>query len=233
MSGPLTSTHHVFVTGGTGYIGPPLISDLLGRGHAVRALVRPASETRLPAGAVPVIGNALDADTWAGAVGPADTLVHLVGTPHPNPSKAREFERVDLASIHAAVRAALAAHVRHFVYVSVAHPARVMRAYIAVRQEGERLLRESGLPTTVLRPWYILGPGHRWPYMLVPVYALLSRLPATAEGARRLGLVTRGQMVSALVRAIEDPPQTGVRVIGVPEIRATARAARSGLRSEA
>ena len=34
-----------------------------------------------------------------------------------------------------------------------------MRAYVDVRAEGERLLRESGIPATFVRPWYVLGPG--------------------------------------------------------------------------
>src|SRR5207244_1448920 len=79
---------HVFLTGGTGYLGSRLIPRLLSRGHRVRALVRPGSEARLPAGAEPVPGNALDASTFRDAVAPADTLVHLVGVSHPGPSKA-------------------------------------------------------------------------------------------------------------------------------------------------
>ena len=94
-----------------------------------------------------------------------------------------------------------------------------MHAYIAVRRAGEEMIREGGLPATVLRPWYVLGPGHRWPYLFLPVYWVLSVIPATAEGAVRLGLVTHQQMVTALVRAIEDPPTSGTRILGVPEIR--------------
>ena len=77
-----------------------------------------------------------------------------------------EFQAVDLPSIQAAVAAAVAADVRHFVYVSVAHPAPMMHDYIAVRTEGEELVREHGLNATILRPWYILGQGHWWPYAL-------------------------------------------------------------------
>jgi len=209
----------VFITGGTGYVGRPLIDELLRRGHAVHALVRRGSESRLPAAAVPIVGNALDATTFASAIPPGATVVHLVGTPHPNPRKAAEFERVDLASIDATVRAVRGGDVRHVVYVSVAHPAPVMKAYIAVRQQGEAMVRSLGLPATIVRPWYVLGPGHYWPYALVPVYAVLARLPSTREGAQRLGLVTRAQMVRALVQAIDTPPVAGVRVIEVPEIR--------------
>jgi uncharacterized protein YbjT (DUF2867 family) len=78
------------------------------------------------------------------------------------------------------------------------------------------------MSATILRPWYVLGPGHRWPYVLQPIYRMLERLPATRDGARRVGLVTLEQMLAALVRAVENPP-AGVRVIPVPEIRTAIR----------
>ncbi len=212
----------VFITGGTGYVGRPLIEALLKRKFVVHALARTESAAKLPPGASVVIGNALDAATFTGAIPAGSTFVHLVGTPHPNPAKAAEFQRVDLASVKAAVAAAAQAGVLHFVYVSVAHPAPVMRAYIAVREEGETLVRASRIRATILRPWYILGPGHWWPYMLVPIYAILRGMPATRDGAERLGLVTRRAMVAALVGAIESPPADHARIIEVPEIRAMA-----------
>jgi len=181
--------------------------------------VRPGSENKVAIGAEPVIGNALDAASFATRIAPAETFVHLVGTPHPSPRKAREFRDVDLASIRASVAAAKAASVQHIIYVSVAQPAPVMQAYVAARQEGETLLRESGIAATIVRPWYVLGPGHRWPYLLVPIYAALEAIPATRDAARRLGLVTLPQMVAALTHAVEHATQS-IRLIEVPEIRA-------------
>jgi nucleoside-diphosphate-sugar epimerase len=218
-------SRHVFVTGGTGYIGHALLEALLARGHHVRALVRVASARRLPAGVGPVFGDALNAESYADEVPPADTIVQLVGTPHPGPAKADEFARVDLPSGLAAVDAAVQANVRHLVYVSVAHPAPVMQAYIAARTAVESRIHDacatSWLAATVLRPWYVLGPGHRWPWLLAPLYALGRALPPTRDGARRLGLVTRAQMVAALVEAIEHPPDgssSEPRVWEVPRI---------------
>lgn len=95
----------VFITGGTGYLGRALILELLGRGHAVRALVRAESQQRLPPQVETVLGNALQAETFASAVAPADTLVHLVGTPRPSPAKAAEFRAVDPPSVRTAVAA--------------------------------------------------------------------------------------------------------------------------------
>ncbi|HEY7098295.1 MAG TPA: NAD(P)H-binding protein [Terriglobales bacterium] len=211
---------HVFVTGGSGYLGRPLISRLLERGHEVKALVRQGSEGKLPADCVPVRGNALDPTSYANRIQPADTFVQLVGVSHPNPSKAEQFRNVDLVSGTGAIQSAQQAGIQHFVYLSVAHPAPVMKAYIAVRSECEDRLRNSGLNATVLRPWYVLGPGHHWPFALLPMYWLLARIPSTRDGAKRLGLVTLEQMVSSMLWAIENPCR-GVRVLGVPEIRAS------------
>lgn len=208
----------VFITGGTGYLGRRLIPELLSRGHEVRALVRPGSEGKLPPGCESVAGDPLDKDSFAGRVRPSETFVQLVGVPRPSPAKARQFREVDLVSIRASVPAAVAAGVEHFVYVSVAQPAPVMKAYVEVRAEGERLIRESGLRATVLRPWYVLGPGHRWPYLLLPLYWLTERLPSTRETSLRLGLVKLEQMVAALVRAVERPCPD-FRVVTVPQIR--------------
>jgi len=211
----------VFVAGATGYMGCAFIPRLLARGHRVLALARRGSESRLAGGAEAVTGNALDAATYRERVPEGATFVHLVGVSHPSPAKAAAFRSVDLASLTASVDAARRASVSHFVYLSVAQPAPMMKAYQAARAEGEALLRASGLNATFLRPWYVLGPGHRWPYALLPLYKLAERIPAARDGARRLGLVTLSQMTAALVQAVEDPPR-GVRVVTVPEIRRAA-----------
>jgi uncharacterized protein YbjT (DUF2867 family) len=208
-----------FLTGATGYMGRRLAAELLSRGHRVRGLTRPGSEGRLPPGCDVVAGDALDAATYREKVIGRDTLVHLVGVARPSPAKAAEFRSVDLASATQAIGAALAAGVRHFIYLSVAHPAPVMRAYIEARMKAENAIRISGLNATILRPWYVLGPGHRWPYALVPVYWAMGAFPSTRDSSRRLGLVTLKQMVDTLTYAVEHPV-TGVRVVEVPEIRA-------------
>jgi len=117
-----------------------------------------------------------------------------------------------------ATRVAREANVGHFVYISVAHPAPAMHAYVAVRTRCEEAIRAAGLNATILRPWYVLGPGHHWPRLLIPMYWLAERIPSTREGARRLGLVTIDQMVSALVRAVENPV-SGIEIMDVPRIR--------------
>ena len=97
-----------------------------------------------------------------------------------------------------------------------------MHAYVAARAAGEAALKDAGLTATVLRPWYVLGPGHWWPLVLTPLYQLAEWVPATRASAQRLGLVTLAQMVRTLAAAIEHPPPAGtMRIVDVPKIRAT------------
>ena len=95
-----------------------------------------------------------------------------------------------------------------------------MHAYWEARAEAEADIREQRLDATILRPWYVLGPGHLWPSLLLPGYWIAERLPSKRlrDAARRLGLVTLDQMTAALVRAVETPV-SGIRVVEVPGIR--------------
>ena len=210
--------HDIFLTGATGYIGRHLIPELLARGHTVRALVRPGSEGKLARGAIAVPGNALDRTTFEAQVAPSDTFIQLVGVAHPSPAKAQQFREIDLVSARESVAAARAAGVAHFIYLSVAQPAPVMQAYVAVRAEGEAMLRASGMRATFVRPWYVLGPGHRWVYAILPFYWLMMLAPKSRATARRLYPVKLANVVRAIVDAVDRPPET-VRLIEADELR--------------
>jgi uncharacterized protein YbjT (DUF2867 family) len=208
----------VFIAGVTGYMGSRLCRELIRRRHEVRGLVRAGSESRVPEGCLPVRGDALDHKTFTEGLAGVHTFVQLIGVAHPSPTKAQDFRQIDLKSCEESLAAATANKIQHFVYVSVAHPAPVMKAYIEVRTRCEELIVRSGLHATILRPWYVLGPGHYWPYFLVPFYAAAQHIRPLRDTAERLGLVTVSQMIGALVCAIELPAE-GLRVIEVPEIK--------------
>lgn len=227
------NARRLFITGATGYLGSRLIPLLLQRGHHVTALVRRESVSKVPLGCHVVVGNPLEGQSFAEQVQGADTFVQLVGVPKPAPWKGPQFRAIDGPSAMASISAARAAGVQHFVYVSVAQPAPIMKDYLAVRTECEAAIAAAGLIATILRPWYILGPGHWWPLALLPMYRLLERLPGTRDAAARLGLVRLPDMLSALLWSVEHPP-AATRVIEVPKIRSIGRewAAAHRLRKE-
>jgi uncharacterized protein YbjT (DUF2867 family) len=219
-----SDSRRIFITGGTGYIGSRLIPILIERGHRVRVLIRTGSTANLPAACEVVSGDPRDANSYRQLIRPADTFIHLFGVSHPFSAKAGEFHAIDLASARGAVDACSEMGVRHLIYISIAHPCpiAVMKDHIAVRTQCELIIRQRRLNSTILRPWYVLGPGRRWPYALLPFYKLCEWLPFTRAAALRLGLVTLDQLLLALVEAVESPVQ-GTVIAEVPKIRSAGR----------
>lgn len=211
----------IFITGGTGYIGSRLIKTLLRNGdYQVNALVRNGSQHKLPAGCNVIIGDALNADTYVHAIKPATIFIHLIGVAHPSPAKKEQFYKIDLVSAQQAAIAAKATGIEHFIYLSVAqHPTSIMKDYQEVRAQGEKLLLNTGIKSSFIRPWYVLGPGHWWPLVLKPFYLLAKLFPSLKEKAEKLDTVTINQMIQTLQYAITHPPANNISVYDVQDIK--------------
>ena len=208
----------VFITGGTGYLGQRIIPLLLQKGYTVKALVRKGSEQKLPSGCIPVISDPFDANAFIHYIEPGSAFIQLLGVSRPGPSKKELFYQIDFASVSASVAAATQAGCEHFVYVSVAQtPMSVMHDYQVCRVECEKTIRQTTLRTTIIRPWYIIGPGHYWPLLFLPFFKLLEIIPGTSKKAKALRLVNLSQMLNTLVYAVEHPPEQ-VRILEVEEI---------------
>lgn len=100
-------TRTALVLGATGGIGGAVASRLLQSGWTVRALVRDGSAARLPAGLLPVIGDALDARAVSGAATGTELLVHAV-----NPPGYRNWGRLVLPMLDNSIAAAEASGAR-------------------------------------------------------------------------------------------------------------------------
>ncbi|GMA60907.1 NAD-dependent epimerase/dehydratase family protein [Alicyclobacillus fastidiosus] len=152
----------VFVTGGTGYVGVPVVRELLRRGHSVTLLARDAS--RVPAdlcGLVHVVDGDL-ADSTALQIGmnQADAVVHLVGIIRENRRRGITMQAVHVGGTTAVLEAARRAGVERLIHMS-ALGARVgaRSRYHKTKWEAETRVRQSGLKFTIFRPSVVFGPG--------------------------------------------------------------------------
>src|SRR5204863_8807855 len=110
-------------------------------------------------------------------------------------------------SIQEAVKAAVHASAKHFIYLSVAmYPTKIMKHFQEVRAKGEALLNQSKIPASFIRPWYVLGPGHWWPILLKPAYLIAKFIPSKKEAVQKLDTVTISQMIKTLVFSISSQP---------------------------
>lgn len=196
---------HVLVTGATGFLGAEICRELLARGHAVRALVRPASGLAGLAGLALEVarGDVLDRASVAAALAGCDALVHAAGLPHIG-GDAREVFAVNVRGAELVLGAALEARVSRAVLTSSVSAGGGTRApavmdestpgnaealgigYFASKLRGERAglaLAARGLPLVVVRPAVVLGPGdtHRSSAEIV-VGIARRRLPGWIEG---------------------------------------------------
>ncbi|MCN9240398.1 NAD(P)H-binding protein [Streptomyces sp. RY43-2] len=141
----------ILVTGATGNIGRELTRELDAKGAELRLLVRdPARAARLPERAERAVGDLGDPATLAPAFVGVDRLFLLtqgIGTDH----------------TAAAIAAAEAAGVDHIVNVSSLHvtldPIPAMGRW---HHEREKIIRASGIPTTLLQPGGFMTNALDW-----------------------------------------------------------------------
>ena len=69
-----------------------------------------------------------------------------------------------------------------------------------------------------IRPWYVIGPGHYWPYPFIPFYKLFEIIPKTKEAALRLGLVKIGQMINCITFVVKNPTEK-IKIYDVKDIK--------------
>jgi len=226
---PLQKT---LVTGVTGFVGRALIDRMLVDGHAVRAAVRTLS-SELPRLLEPVATGEIGPDTdWTRAVGGVDAVVHLAARVHMTGEDASTalplFRAVNAGGSEALARAARAAGVRRFVFISTttvygdrshgrsfdeSSPTAPATPYAQSKLEAERELAEilAGSPTelVILRPPLVYGPGAKGNF--ARLLGLVQRgvpLPLASVRNRR-SLLFVGNLADAILCAIEHPAAAG------------------------
>src|SRR5688572_23958657 len=140
----------ILITGGAGVMGRRLVQGLLDRGEQVRVLDRPG--TRLDDPRVELRhGDVTDPASLHGLFDGVDTVYHLAAVLIANDPAI--FERVNVGGTRNMIEGARAAGVTQFIFVSsasVVYPHTT--PYSLSKRECERLVRESGMQWTIVRP---------------------------------------------------------------------------------
>jgi uncharacterized protein YbjT (DUF2867 family) len=150
------------VTGGTGHLGEALVRELEGRGKRLRLLTR---RPRPDADTDWALGDLATGEGLAEALQGVDAVIHAATL---SPIARRggmalsdlfsSPSTVDVDGTRRLLEAAGAAKVDHFLFVSIAGLEHSPLPYSKVKLAGERLVRESSLPWSVVRatPFYYL-----------------------------------------------------------------------------
>lgn len=154
----------VLLVGGTGSIGRLVVPRLLELGDEPRVLSRDPSRARLRLGAdvaphVDVLsGDLTDAGSLTAALDGIDAVVMTHGAPYGS----GDYEAIDYGAVPALVTALGRREVRVALMssIGVTGTGGTSRDLLDWKRRGERLLRASRLPYTIVRPgWFDAGTG--------------------------------------------------------------------------
>ncbi len=151
-----TNPRTVLVAGATGMLGRAVAAALHRSGDRVTSLSRDPVRAEALRGIADtvVLGDATRPDSLRGAFAGVDAVISCLGAPMAfTTGDRRSFRELDtVANLHL-IRAAQAAGVRRFVYVSLlVRPSWAETAYARAHEEVVERLAESGLSYGVVRP---------------------------------------------------------------------------------
>jgi uncharacterized protein YbjT (DUF2867 family) len=196
----------VLVIGATGSIGRLVVAEALRQGHAVRALVRDRARAGgLPQDAQLVVGDLTRAETLAAAVEGISAVIFTHGASGGGKAGA---EAVDYGAVRNVLRALAGRPVRVALMTAIGVTNRE-GAYNRSTQihdwkrRGERLVRASGLPYTIVRPgWFDYNAPDQ--HRLVFLQGDMRRAGDPSDG-----VISRQQIAQVLVRSLSSDTARG------------------------
>jgi uncharacterized protein YbjT (DUF2867 family) len=213
LRGAMTSP--ILVTGGTGTLGRLVVRRLGDAGYKVRVLSRRSHKSG--DGTEFMTGDLATGEGIEPAVDGAETIVHLAGSARGDEDKTRNLVRATSSQTR----------LPHLVYISVVGAQRIpidsrvdraMFGYFASKLAAEKVIEDSGLPWTTLRPtqFYdliLMVAKQMTKLPVIPLPAGFCFQPVEADDvAARLVELTLGEPAGLV------PDMGGPRVYGAAEL---------------
>jgi len=205
----------IFITGGSGFVGSAVISELSRRGYSVRALVnnKPIDRSDVTS----IRGDFFDPHSLDNAMRDCDAAIHLVGIIREDPARGQTFERIHYQASVNVIDAAQRNGVKRFIHMSALGARKESQSeYASTKARAEEVLSNSALDYTILRPSVIHGPRGEFMRMLAG-WAMGKALPFVFMPYFGAGLL--GQH-SALLQPIfvDDCARAFVDAIDMPSL---------------
>lgn len=181
----------VLVVGASGSIGQPAVAEAFRRGYETRALVRDPKQARLfPDGVKVIVGELTRPDTLHQAVDGVTGIIFTHGISGNDPQGAEQVNYGAVRNVLSVLKAP--ARIALMTAVGVTKPS-VGHDW---KRRGERLVRASGLPYTIVRPgWFDYNDSDQ--------HQLVLRQGDTHwAGSPSDGVISRNQIAQVLVASL-------------------------------
>lgn len=188
----------ILSVGATGSIGRNVVEQALRDGHEVRALVRDAKKASLPAAVHLMLGDLTNPGSLVAAVEGVDGIVFTHGSSGWLRGNA---EAVDYGAVRNVLEALAGRQARIALMTTIGVTDR--KGAHDWKRRGERLIRASGLPYTIVRPgWFDYNDAGQERLTLLQGDRRQTGTPAD-------GVVSRRQLAQVLVRSLSSEEAIG------------------------
>ncbi len=212
----------ILVTGGSGRIGRYLV-EALAKKENVKVLVREGKVS----GAETVVGDLLNKASLEEATKNVETVYHLAAALFPTPKKV--LFNVNVKGTANLLEACKKNKVSKFIYCSSiavmgtgrqneSSPCKPTSAYGKSKLRAEMMVKNSGIPFTIVRPTDVYGPGFREGYEYVLKKIKEEKMPIIGSGKNHINFVHVRDVVNGLILAGKKPVAIGqTYIIGSDE----------------
>lgn len=211
MSEDVTQGRSVLLTGATGFIGQRVLTRLLDGGHKVRAVSRrPAHKLNLPEhdNLEIVQGDALNVQDLDAMLEGIEVAYYLIHSMEGGVGDEDAFIERDKRAALNFSSAARHAGVKQIIYLSGIEPCEEISKHLRSRNDVERYLATDGVPVTVLRAGFIIGPESAGFKMLSGIVSNMSTMMISSELKHRTQPAFVHDVIDALVLCLEHPEET-------------------------
>ena len=214
----------ILITGATGFIGRQLVARLVVQGERPRCLVRDVQQAAsvLPVNDVELVqGATTQPATLVAAVSGVDMIVHTAFmTADRKQSEGNHYEETNVGGTSNLILAAKAAGVARMIEISgLGTKPDKSGSYMQGRYLSEKMLIDSGLAWTIIRPSVLFGKGSPFIKGLVDLIKTSPVLPLLGGGKIKFQPIYVEDVITVITRVLADPEHTSEKIftIGGPD----------------
>ena len=209
----------VAITGANGFVGRNLIALLLEDVPAgdIRAIVRTPRQgaAELPAADLDVrVADVTRPESLRGLFEGVDAVVHTVAIPT---ERHGSFAAVNVGGTRNVIAEAARAGVRRIVHLSaIGASAASPYPFLRSKGEGQDAVTAAGIPSVVLRPSVLFGPGDDF-FARLGFALHFPIVPVPGDGSARFQPLHVGDLALAIRAALRRSDVLGIHEIGGPD----------------
>ncbi len=197
----------LLITGGTGFVGGYILEALEGKmpRNQVRILARGGKDlAKLGVQDYDTVpGSVTNKEDVKRAMQDIDTVIHLVAIIREDKAKGQTFERVIGEGTENVAQAAKEAGVKRIIYMSALGAINESTPYFRNKIRGEKAVKASGIPYTIFRPSFLIGPVGEFTALLKQL-TMMPIVPVLGPGNYPVQPVYVRDMARNFAQALDD-----------------------------